>query len=501
MRRIALLTVFVWLVGCATASATPLVVAGGQLSEPAWGLAPGADGSLWHTSASTIGLTTTRGETVDLPLPKDDMAGGAVTLGPDLAQWFTDARGGAILRVTQAGKTETVASVDGAPLSLATGPDGNVWFTLAGHWRHWRTDDDDAKPAIGRVTPDGIVTLFAEGLSSTPYDIAAGADGAMWFTEPKADRVGRITLDGAIEEFAVTDRPGAIVAGPDNAMWFTARKAIGRIDAAGTASAFADGMPSSWWPIDISPALDGALWFTTRFGIGRITPAGAIATYETPGLTPGAIALGGDGALWFTDQRLPVLGRIGSLEAALVRIALTTPVIGRTFVVAVTRGEVRIRIPGEKSFAPLAGAATLPVGTIVDATDGRIELRSALPGGKTQTGSFYGGRFEVLQPRKGRGLVRLALRGPLNCRASSSLASAARKRRGRRLWGIDLGGLFETIGLDSITTVRGTRWLTEDRCNGTFTRVKRGSVVVRIRGTRKRIVLHAGERYLAKRRP
>jgi hypothetical protein len=48
--------------------------------------------------------------------------------------------------------------------------------------------------------------------------------------------------------------------------------------------------------------------------------------------------------------------------------------------------------------------------------------------------------------------------------------------------------------------VRGTRWLVADRCDGTLTLVTKGSVVVRDTVRHRRLVLHAGERYLARNR-
>ena len=77
-------------------------------------------------------------------------------------------------------------------------------------------------------------------------------------------------------------------------------------------------------------------------------------------------------------------------------------------------------------------------------------------------------------------------------------ATAARKKQGRRLWGRDHGGRFRTHGRNSHATVRGTRWLVADSCKGTYTRVSRGSVVVRDTVRKKRIVLKAGEHYLAR---
>ena len=46
--------------------------------------------------------------------------------------------------------------------------------------------------------------------------------------------------------------------------------------------------------------------------------------------------------------------------------------------------------------------------------------------------------------------------------------------------------------------MRGTEWLTEERDNGTLFRVREGVVEVRRFATGGRVVLHAGESYLAK---
>jgi virginiamycin B lyase len=67
------------------------------------------------------------------------------------------------------------------------------------------------------------------------------------------------------------------------------------------------------WPIDIAVGPDGALWFTSSHGgvsIGRITTTGRITRYKSTALrAPGAITVGPDGALWFTNGPKSV-GRI-----------------------------------------------------------------------------------------------------------------------------------------------------------------------------------------------
>lgn len=180
------------------------------------------------------------------------------------------------------------------------------------------------------------------------------------------------------------------------------------------------------------------------------------------------------------------------------------PRLGSSVVVQPGKGSVMVRRPGSNTFVPLDAGAELPLGSQVDVRGSSVALTSALPSGKTQTGRFGGGRFQVEQSK--RGYVDLYLRGractaPRNHRARPARATAAaRPRSRRRLWGHDHGGRFRTHGRNSHATVRGTRWLVEDRCDGTLTRVSSGTVVVRDTVRHRRVTLHAGEHYLARNR-
>jgi ferric-dicitrate binding protein FerR (iron transport regulator) len=95
--------------------------------------------------------------------------------------------------------------------------------------------------------------------------------------------------------------------------------------------------------------------------------------------------------------------------------------------------------------------------------------------------------------------LQLADSGELSkCGRAKQTASAARSHR-RRLLG-NAHGHFTTRGRYGSATVRGTRWSIEDRCDGTLTRVFRGTVVVRDFGRHRNVVVHAGHSYLAKAR-
>jgi hypothetical protein len=177
----------------------------------------------------------------------------------------------------------------------------------------------------------------------------------------------------------------------------------------------------------------------------------------------------------------------------------TAPVLGQSVNVAPTTGTVLLRAPGATSSIPLSGAASIPVGAILDTRKGAVDLTTALPGGQTQSAMVHGGLFQVRQPASGRGMTELRLRGakPSCPHGGARTAATAKRRPPRELWASDHHGRFRTRGSNAVATVRGTSWYMADRCDGTYTRVAHGSVSVRDLRTRRTVVLHAGQSHLA----
>jgi hypothetical protein len=160
----------------------------------------------------------------------------------------------------------------------------------------------------------------------------------------------------------------------------------------------------------------------------------------------------------------------------------------------IPRGKVRVRLPGRKRFRELTEAEQLPVGTVVDTLRGQVTIVAA----GNQRAVFTGGIFRIGQGKGARPLTTLKLVEKLSC-PKRGRASAAAKKKKRRLWG-DGKGRFRTDGQYSAATVRGTKWLVEDRCASTLTRVTQGRVSVRDKVKRKTVIVRAGKRYVAKRR-
>jgi len=179
----------------------------------------------------------------------------------------------------------------------------------------------------------------------------------------------------------------------------------------------------------------------------------------------------------------------------------TKPVLGATVTLGEVKGTPLVRLPGTDRFVPLTEDSTVPVGAIVDATKGTVELTSVRDAsGKMQTGTFWGGVFQVRQSRRDT-VTELALTGGdfSDCRASGRRGKvvAAGAKRKRRLWGRDRGGRFRTRGRHGSATVRGTRWLTEDRCDGTLFKVTEGAIDVRDDRKRRTVRLKRGQSYVA----
>ncbi len=179
------------------------------------------------------------------------------------------------------------------------------------------------------------------------------------------------------------------------------------------------------------------------------------------------------------------------------------PVPGKAVNVNVVSGQVLVKVPGGK-FVPLTNATQIPVGSQLDTTKGRVKLTSAATkAGKTQASDFYDGIFQIKQsvPKTpGTLTTDVVLKGQAS-RASCSLRSVDKKKGPKtvlgKLWG-NGKGKFRTSGKYASATVRGTIWLTQDECDGTLIRVKRGTVQVRDLRRHKTVTVKAGHSYLAR---
>jgi Ca2+-binding RTX toxin-like protein len=182
------------------------------------------------------------------------------------------------------------------------------------------------------------------------------------------------------------------------------------------------------------------------------------------------------------------------------------PSIGRTIVAEPTTGSAQLssrstlgmQLPQVSRFVPLLDKVALPVKTVLDSSVRTVALRSVNRRRRTQTARVSGGTFQMSQSRR-TGVVDLTLKGGdfSQCTRRSKEAGASQRRTIRRLRG-RTRGRHRFRGRNSAGVTRGTRWVMEDRCDGTLTRVLEGSVLVRDFAKRRNVVVRSGRSYLAR---
>ena len=161
------------------------------------------------------------------------------------------------------------------------------------------------------------------------------------------------------------------------------------------------------------------------------------------------------------------------------------PVQGETVNLRPISGDVGVGLADVgRRLIQISEPVQVPVGTLVDATLGRVEVTSATepeqPGGDpgTQAAEFFEGKFRIRQTKR-RDLTTMRLRGKTECSGPASPGRktpfASRKRK-PGLWGSGNGN-FASQGNHGSAQVRGTEWLLFEACGGiTGTFVKNGIV-------------------------
>ncbi len=199
--------------------------------------------------------------------------------------------------------------------ALAVGPDRSIWFAGT------RRGPGQPVDVVGRSTADGQITEFALpprdeaelGISS----IVAAQDGNLYFTEPNANRIGRVSTAGEIFELTLPNpgsRPRTIVAAPDGALWFTEEGGdrVARFNPLVGALRERELEPGAR-PTGIAARADGTIWVTEPGvdGLAIVSTVG-ISSFRIPFVNagPNAILPGPEGHVWFTEENGPWIGRI-----------------------------------------------------------------------------------------------------------------------------------------------------------------------------------------------
>ena len=302
-------------------------------------IVPGPDGNIWFTAvldeaidpidpappAGVVGVMTPTGTVRIFSLPTDS-GPEAITAGPDGNVWIVEVTsprpGGlpsgpytitdSLVRITPDGVMTSFAlpsSLQTDPISLLTGPDGNLWVVEPGK--------------VATMTPEGVVTIMNVGSTPTDYfeSPVFGSDGNLWVSNGNNSNpeIDRITPEGVITRFAmpsqVTTVPGNLVDGPDGDVWFLSNGVplIGKISNSGVVTTYQTPANLSVSSITASPT-NNSLWFTAAaypdvhfnpIQIGQITTDGTITidpADSSSNIDYGQITFGPGGNLWYLES-------------------------------------------------------------------------------------------------------------------------------------------------------------------------------------------------------
>lgn len=193
--------------------------------------------------------------------------------------------------------------------TIVTGDTGSdFWFA------------ETAANRIGKITTQGAITEYLLPLDGfNPYSIANGPDDTLWFpyttftTNPfSKGYIGRIVGgSGEVTLYQLPDDTissnSRITRGPNDTLWFTSgSKQIGSATADGALTIYTlDHVTVS---LGIASGADGALWFTYSdntinggAGVARITTDGSVTFYPVPNADVlRDIKTGRNNDLWFT---------------------------------------------------------------------------------------------------------------------------------------------------------------------------------------------------------
>ncbi|MCU1246647.1 MAG: repeat protein [Acidobacteria bacterium] len=232
----------------------------------------------------------------------------AIVAGADGNMWAAET--GAIYRITPA-----LVNTLGVPfgwtgnnISLANGPDGNVWALL---------ESDVAQnpgvtyhPELASITPSGTVTKYP--LPQEKYtDLVRGPDGELWCSHELPDgshALTTISTSGDLTDVpvnTVTSLAGKIVA-PDGTFW-----AFGP----GIVQVATDGTVLQSYPLSatqLAIGADGNVWYVSGGVVGKIVPADgsawtfadvpAAGTWTGYGYIHTGIARGSDDQMWVAER-------------------------------------------------------------------------------------------------------------------------------------------------------------------------------------------------------
>jgi uncharacterized repeat protein (TIGR01451 family) len=417
--------------------------------------------------------------------------------------------------VTESNSGTTTASF---PVVLSTPAVGTVSVVYA-------TADGSATAGSDYVTTSGTVT-FVNGESSKTVNVTVNGDtvheGDETFlvnlSDPSSATIGDGTAvgriiddDGTGPDVALTKQASAAQVTVGDTVTFTIlAQNVGDEEATGVA--VSDPLPGGLQLVSASASTGSCSGATCT--IGALDPGTSATVTVVARATQAGLKTNTASATTSTVDPNPgnnsASATIDANDATSESESVPPPGPGQVNIEPAGRGTGQcIQTVSSSGCVPLAEETQFSISEIVFVNPGTGAIGLQSIEGK---GIFYGTPFnlrELNAPSSGAAVERPVLRlqlaggnfsacktGTKAADARSTSLSIKKKKPPRRLFG-NGKGRFRTKGRYSAGTVRGTYWVTIDRCDGTLTHVYRGVVSVHDLVLKTYVRVHAGQSYLA----
>jgi hypothetical protein len=371
------------------------------------------------------------------------------------------------------------------PLGFASVPGGDIFV------------GDFVQHTVQRFTNDGTFVLkfpttsgTAPGQLGSVGDLAIASDGGVWVGDSGNNRVQKFDANGNFTGLVIGGpgsapgqflQPRGLATDVDGNLYVAegGNARISKFDAngnlikvfgsAGTGNGQFTGLS------DVTIDVFGNLWVanTDARRIDRFDLDGNFISsskgFKSESIRPVSVAAAPDGSIYALNYGTNEILRFTDDG---------DPVLGKSATVRVVKGTVLVKPRGLR----LSTAKNLK--------------------GATQTGDFYSGLFVLQQQAKTNAVTDLRLNGGVftgcgKLPKGGATAAAGKKKVVRQLWGSGAGN-FRTTGRYASASVRGTRWLTSDRCDGTLVRVTQGVIAVRDLVKKRTVLVRKGKSYFAR---
>lgn len=192
-----------------------------------------------------------------------------------------------------------------SPTAIAAGADGAVWFTI------------DRSDAIGRVRNGAIERISTSGRNIEPLGLGVAPDGSAFFTDAIGGAIARVSREGELSRFKLDTpivRLGRLAVAPDGSAWFAESTEYSITQLKDGSLVRHEVESPRGGPFGVAVAPSGVVWATLQAGdqLLRIDTDGHTDTFDVPhaGAVPTDIAVGPDGAAWFIEIRGNRIGRL-----------------------------------------------------------------------------------------------------------------------------------------------------------------------------------------------